>query len=452
MARDIYLPGELFFMKKFILKQKNPDKSPRSLFFYLVFILIFMAIFINFTVFFFFHMMRKETFRHPVKMHIEQYTGYIAREIGDPPDFKKMKKICEKLHLRIYYQSRDLQMGYPDSVIPLFLHKNFFGHNETDGWIPGHFVKTYKSQHGVFTFILDGPDALSVIPRRVVVLIMVLSLMFIFAWVLLKKLLWPLKEFESAYARVGQGNLDLKLEISHPREFVKMGNGFNSMLESIRKMLDGRQQLLRDISHELRTPLTRIKMNLSFLKMSKERSAIEEDIQIMGKLIDEILETYRLSGNKIQLNRVELDIVETIDKTIEYYKKSDPDRIIHRVASPGKIILKADNHQLVRLFSNLMENSIKHGNPDSEINIDISRDQNEFICKIFDGGAEVPEIYREKLFEPFFQVEPDRNPARSGYGLGLFICRRIVEEHGGLISYEKDPKGDFCFAVRLPLD
>lgn len=301
-------------------------KAPRSLFYHLVFILFLTAISVIFIVFGFFHFLRKEAHNHSLRLHLNQYAAYIASEIGEPPDTKKITELSEKLQLKIFYEPFNDQNQNVKMMNNLSENNKRNYHRER--WSPGHFIKKFQGKKGVFIFIVNSPDSFGVIPRPVFILFFLLLLAFFFAWLILRQLVLPLKKMEEAFAKAARGDFSSELDLKRPRELASIGAAFNVMLKNIQKMLDARQQMLRDVSHDLRTPLTRIKLNLDFIKKSREKTSIEEDIRTMDGLISDIIESYKISGGQNNLRITSVNIKNLTRKLIHVQQAITPKRKI----------------------------------------------------------------------------------------------------------------------------
>jgi two-component system, OmpR family, sensor histidine kinase BaeS len=110
--------------------------------------------------------------------------------------------------------------------------------------------------------------------------------------------------------------------------------------------------------------------------------------------------------------------------------------------------LMLDREQMVRVMNNLLDNALQHCSPGGEISLGVFDNNGKTCFYVTDTGDGVPEAYRGKIFEPLFRVDPSRSRDTGGVGLGLAICKKIVELHGGEIFYEHD-NGLTTFSFRL---
>jgi signal transduction histidine kinase len=103
------------------------------------------------------------------------------------------------------------------------------------------------------------------------------------------------------------------------------------------------------------------------------------------------------------------------------------------------------------VLRNLLENAFKYSLPDSRpIHLSAHEDQSEVVIRVQDDGQGLPELHVSNIFEPFFRIDPSRSKKTGGYGLGLSICKRITEAHGGTIKVEPKPGRGALFVVTIP--
>jgi signal transduction histidine kinase len=200
-------------------------------------------------------------------------------------------------------------------------------------------------------------------------------------------------------------------------------------------MLQTKDQLLLDISHELRTPITRMKVALEFLPESRARKSLQADIVEMEKMVGGILETARLRHKYAELKKQPADLVALLKQTAAAFEKQPPGIVI--VDLPQEIILQVDPHQIKTVFENLLSNAFKYCEPESNpVKISVERRAAEVIVRIEDYGIGIPQEELAHIFEPFYRVDKSRSKDTGGYGLGLSLCKTIMEAHEGKIEVQ----------------
>ena len=119
---------------------------------------------------------------------------------------------------------------------------------------------------------------------------------------------------------------------------------------------------------------------------------------------------------------------------------------------PGSLILQGDPMRLQRLFLNLISNALNHGQPArGPILVRLAKQGDWALLEVEDQGPGVPSDTLARLFTPFFRVDASRNRGTGGVGLGLHLCLRIAQAHGGDLKAALGPHGGMLFTLRLPL-
>jgi len=251
----------------------------------------------------------------------------------------------------------------------------------------------------------------------------------------LRRLLRPLLALGDGVARLSSGQLDVVLPNPTRDEFGTLTDAFNQMVGRVRDMIRARDQLLLDVSHELRSPITRMRVALELVPDDQNRALMKNDLAEMELMIAELLELERLrEGRGVSLARQ--DLVAIVREL--------PVRV---TSSAPEILVDIDAERMRTVVRNLIENAQKYA---SHAEIDLSTTDDRVVMRVRDDGPGIPDSDLASLFEPFFRVNRSRSKTPAGYGLGLSICKRIVEAHGGTITAENNLGGGATFTVTLP--
>jgi signal transduction histidine kinase len=278
--------------------------------------------------------------------------------------------------------------------------------------------------HLIFTFII---------------LIVVNALVISFV---IRKLLRPLSQLSQSVQEIGKGNLDLNIPVSGNDELGKLAQAFNKMTVELKDMLRAREQLLLDVSHELRTPITRAKLALEMMPESTQKYSLEGDLRDMEIMITEILESERLRNGIIQLKIESVAIGELLYNIINSHQ-GESGRFNLFPVDP-EIIIHVDKVQILTVLRNILSNALKYSPPTANpIEISVIQRENHVIIQIEDFGQGIPEESLPYVFNPFYRADQSRSRKTGGYGLGLHICKRIMDMHNAEIKLEnkKDGRG-----------
>ena len=263
-----------------------------------------------------------------------------------------------------------------------------------------------------------------------------------------KRLLRPVQSLNDGVARMSAGQLDIILPVFTQDELGVLTVAFNQMVRRVKEMIQARDQLLLDVSHELRSPLTRMKVALALLPEDDNKAGLDSDLNEMERMIAELLELERLR-NPHGMHRHSQDLVPILHQVAQMFEKRSPG--VRVATTPKPIIANVDSEKIRGLLRNLLDNAFKYSLPDS-LPVDVSAVENHqaVIIRVKDDGQGIPEAQIANIFEPFFRIDPSRSKKTGGYGLGLSICKRIAEAHGGTIQVENNPGRGASFILTLP--
>jgi signal transduction histidine kinase len=281
-------------------------------------------------------------------------------------------------------------------------------------------------------------------------LLLLLSALFLLAFFLIRHVLKPIRWLDTGVKKIAMGDLNYQIPEGKKDELGDLTKAFNTMTQRIREMIHARDQLLIDVSHELRSPITRIRVALEFLPESKNKVYINNDINEIELMITEILESERLKGEYGQLVLEKTDIAELIRKTVKLFDNCLPGIVMHLPDKP--VALPLDRKRIQIVIKNIIDNACKYSKEGSEpVEVKLEENPGTVTLAITDNGIGIPEEEIPYLFEPFYRVDRSRSKKSGGYGLGLNLCRKIVEAHGGEIIIENNPRGGSRVIITLPV-
>jgi signal transduction histidine kinase len=263
----------------------------------------------------------------------------------------------------------------------------------------------------------------------------------------LQKLLRPLRVLNDGVTRLGEGDLAVTVPRTTTDEFGVLTDAFNEMAARVREMITARDQLLIDVSHELRSPLTRMKVALELMPDAAQRARLSSEVVEMERMIAGLLELERLRTGR-GVTPARQDIVPIIREVVASFEDRPPG--VQLTDREGEIVADVDADQLRTVMRNLLENAVKYSLPDSRaIRVTASNVSDGAVVRVADDGVGIPSEDAERVFEPFFRVDRSRSKESGGYGLGLSICKRVMEAHGGSIALEGGNGRGATFVLRF---
>ena len=192
-----------------------------------------------------------------------------------------------------------------------------------------------------------------------------------------------------------------------------------------------------------------MKVALEMMPEGNKRDQIAADIREMEALTAALLERERVKGRAAQLQQSDFDLVALCRTVVESFDNAEPG--IELVDMPGALTIRADEALIRILLQNLIDNAVKFSLEDSAaVTVSLESTASSIRITVSDDGAGIPDHLADRVLEPFVKLDPSRGH-RSGYGLGLNLCQRIVETHGGEITLEsRQPRGTRVL-ISLPI-
>jgi len=383
-------------------------------------------------------------FEDNIRPHITQYLEYVNADIGMPPDRQRAQELADRLNLEIQIIDNNghwSSSGRLSTMENLKVERGFLVNQEQ------YFHAEDEQRHylmvrdGNTTLLFNVPNVRSQEKGfkgwyPLIILLLLLLLLYHAT----RRLFKPLDSIKEGVQKFGAGDMDHRIQIKRKDELGELANNFNTMADDIQQMLDAKRQLLLAISHELRSPLTRARVAVELLDEEDKKAAIVQDINEMESLIEELMETERLSSRHTTLNKAQCDIVELVKDVISL---NFEDAGITTDLPETAIELDIDTARIKLLLKNLLDNAVRH-TPETSLapEVQLSEDKDNVIITVNDHGNGIDAMHLPHLTEPFYRVDPSRQRETGGYGLGLYLCRMIAEAHGGRLEIEsKGGKG-----------
>jgi signal transduction histidine kinase len=417
------------------------NKIFRSVFTKLLIVILLTGVAVNLVVGGFFWMHRSAALR-PLHKNILQYASYIISDLGTPPSLNRARQVAAKASLQIYFEGPNQSWATADEVYD-FQKAHWRSWSKKPeirvGRYHGHHFVEIDHESGRFVFGLDKSFELD--PERirlVAILLSLLTLIFVGAFLSIRWILKPVRWLGEGVREVGQGNLKHRVPVQRSDELRDLAEAFNDMTDRIRSMLHTKEQLLLDVSHELRSPLTRVKVALEFLPEGKARDSITDDVSEMEKMINEILETARRHHLHGDLKLQPTDLVSLLEGILPDYQNQPPGVQVDEF--PETLIINIDPGQIKTVFKNIIANGLKFSDADSDpVRISLKSQPRQTVVQVIDNGIGIPEEELSFIFEPFYRVDKSRSKDTGGYGLGLSLCKTIMEAHNGKIEITSKP-------------
>ncbi|NTS42485.1 two-component sensor histidine kinase [Flavisolibacter sp. BT320] len=243
------------------------------------------------------------------------------------------------------------------------------------------------------------------------------------------------------YKYIGEGSAFLLL--------ILVGAMF--VYRSVRRQFRLQQQqqnFVMAVTHELKTPIAVARLNLETMQKyqldeSKQQKLVQMTLQEtlrLDTLINNILISSQLEGNAYRISKEELNFSSLVEDVVRSFQGRYPDRVLE-ASIAEEIDIKGDAMLLKLLLSNLLENANKYSPKDKPINISLSLSNSIFLV-VSDEGPGIPDEEKKAVFEKFYRIGNEQTRKTQGTGLGLFICKKIAQDHDGeIVAKDNQPTG-----------
>ncbi len=389
-------------------------------------------------------------FQENIRPHLMQYLDYIQQDLGSPPDPVRAKALSKELHVDIHYFSADQEWGTNTAFFKL---DDIHYHRQLErdgveygfGYLDEREYLVSRNDHYSLAFSVPRHNKggwHKLIPLAVILLVLVLL------YHATRRLFAPINTIKTGVARIGSGELSHRLDIQRRDELGELSESINTMADDIEQMLEAKRQLLLAISHELRSPLTRAKVSAAMLDDEHHQAEIQRDLDEMEALIEELLETERLSTRHHILNKSTVEIQQLIRELLDQHFGGE---LIELNMPTAPISLNLDSARIKLLLKNIIANALQHS-PDDTAPPSLTLETDNKTVKIIikDHGRGIEAEHLPHLTEPFYRTDTARRRETGGYGLGLYLCKVITEAHGGQLQIKSEINHGARVRVSLP--
>jgi two-component system OmpR family sensor kinase len=278
-------------------------------------------------------------------------------------------------------------------------------------------------------------------------------------WWLSSRAVRPIVAMSKTVSGIDAGSLSRRLDLRGvDTELGGLGTLINTMLERLEESFEQQVRFTADASHELRTPLAVILSQVELaLSRPREAPAYRESLEAcsraarrMKSLVEDLLTLARADSGKLELRVEPIDLARIAEAGAGLLEPLAEKRRVRIRLETKPTPLKGDPERLAQVFTNLLSNAIQYNREGGEVIVSVRDEDGSAIIVVEDTGSGIPESELPFVFDRFYRVDAARSRESGGIGLGLAICRSIVEAHGGTIkvSSNVDRGSTFTLAIR----
>ena len=411
--------------------------------------------------------------RRIVGAHISLHADYVLKDIGIPPSIARAEDITQRIPVDIRLIGPGIDWTSDERFPPLdeipfgplsLLDLSDANLSDMEDWVKQlEKVEFARYQKHAYVKLIQGDYEIVFVSPKIaneplpiynstLIFSVVGLLVLLGCFLAVNFLINPIQAMQQGAARIGGGDLDFRIQKRRRNDLGDLADGINAMASDLQGMLEAKRQLMLAISHELRSPLTRTKVALEFLDDANVKQSILEDVGEMESLISDILESEALNTRHASLRREPANLADIAAQVIDVdFGQRGSERI--QFDSPSHSMDGDYDITRIRLLlRNLIENALRHspdGSRPVEVSFGLAGDK--VFVKVVDHGEGISAEDLERITEPFYRADPARSRHTGGFGLGLYLCRRIVEAHGGeLVMSSKPGTGTLAIAILSP--
>lgn len=294
----------------------------------------------------------------------------------------------------------------------------------------------------------------------VLITIVMVGLSLLLTFPVTSHLLRPINLLTDGTRKLIAGHRNTRIPVSTGDELGRLSADFNILAMTLEKNERNRQLWVADISHELRTPLAVLRGEVEALQDGIRRpdpdtiAALHGEIIHLERMVNDLYELSMSDIGALNYKRVEVNPAGILAGTIELFEQRISQkglRLITDLGEEDSCSVLADPDRLQQLFANVLENSIRYTDSPGTIKVKVEAGNDLVFIHVQDSSPGVPEEQLPRLFDRLFRVEGSRNRATGGAGLGLAICKNIVDAHQGKIEADSSPLGGIWVKIQFPL-
>ncbi len=291
--------------------------------------------------------------------------------------------------------------------------------------------------------------------------IIVLIISFIAIIFISRRMTQPIYQMYYAANAYAKGDFSKRIKVSDNNEFAPLAEAFNSMADGIESLDDMRKDFVADVSHELRTPMTTITGFIDGIldgtippeQQEKYLRIVSEEAHRMSRMVSAFLDIAKIQSGQMTFVKKPFDVVEATGKVLFAFEdKIEQKEIALEFNYPDDpVIAVGDYDAIYRVIYNLVDNAIKFTNDGGKIQINIFITNKKVNLSVYNTGCGISKEDAAHIFERFYKADKSRGLNKKGTGIGLFLVKNIIKEHGEdiILSSKEGEFAKFTFTLSL---
>jgi len=275
------------------------------------------------------------------------------------------------------------------------------------------------------------------------------------------RLVSPIKRLAASMHRLASGEFGTRVPVGPLDELGQLARDFNTLALTLEQNEKARRLWVADISHELRTPLSILRGEIEAIQdgirepVPETMRSLHAEVMRLSRLVDDLYQLSLSDVGALTYRKTDLDLCALLSDALAAFGPEFEQKEISLTAHlpvGGSCLIFADPGRLHQLFDNLLDNALKYTDAGGGLWVRLEIRGGIATVQLEDSAPGVASQELERLFDRLYRVENSRNRALGGAGLGLAICKNIVEAHEGSIRALPSQKGGILISIELPLE
>ena len=352
--------------------------------------------------------------------------------------------------LSLFDSNKRVVLGNPDLSKQVL--KPIEADNQIVGWL-GLKKESELLRPTDISFLKRQSRAFYMIGATVLMMAVLISILFS------RHLTAPVRTITEGTKAIRNRRFDTRIPVTSNDELGQLADDFNAMAQALQSHESIRRQWLSDIAHELRTPLAVLRGEIEALQDGIRTinpatvNSLHAEVMTLSKIVDDLSLIARTESGIIEMQRQSVNPISVLESVLQRFTiRFNDNRIAVKRDFPdsGRFCVLGDADKLAQVFGNVFENILRYAASSESITIQIRQSKEHIHISIEDTGPGVPEASIDRLFDRLYRTDPARTRELGGAGLGLSICKTIIEAHRGKIWAENALNGGLRIAMELP--
>ena len=354
------------------------------------------------------------------------------------------------LRLSLYDAQKQVVFGNP--VMNQLVFKPIESDSQVIGWL-GLKKEAQAMSPTDISFLKRQSRAFYMIGAIVLMMAFVISIIFS------RHLTSPVRRIAEGANAIRSRRFDKRITVASNDELGQLAEDFNVMAQTLQSHESTRRQWLSDIAHELRTPLAVLRGEIEALQdgireiNSYTIDSLHAEVMALSKIVNDLSLIAKTESGIIEMERTPVNPVQVLEGVLQRFKtRFDDHQISIRTDfyNSDSFITSGDADKLTQVFANIFENTLRYAASPGILTVGSVAVKDHIKIFIEDTGPGVPEASLSKLFDRLYRTDSARTRENGGSGLGLSICKSIIEAHQGIIWAENSASGGLRIEIQLP--